>query len=82
MCWEGGQEPTHGVWRNPARVGGVEHRRHHRAFIDKAADAALRRGERERALKSRQHTTPARLGLRICQQPIQQIDCLRQQGCR
>ena len=55
--WEGGQEPAHVVWRNPACVGGVQHRRHHRAFIHKAADAALRRGECERALKGRQRVT-------------------------
>ena len=59
---EGRQEPAHVVWRNPARVGGVEHRCHHRAFIHKAADAALRRGECERALKGCQCVTARPLG--------------------
>ena len=54
---EGRQEPGDVVRRNPACVGGVEHRRHHRAFIHKAADAAFRRGECERALKRRQCVT-------------------------
>src|SRR6266545_926039 len=54
MGWEGSQEPGDVVRRNPACVGGVEHRRHDWAFIDKAADEALWCSERERALKRHQ----------------------------
>ena len=53
LVWfrEGREEPGDVVRRNPACLCCLEHRRHHRAFIDKAADESFWSGEQKRALK-------------------------------